>query len=144
ASRARNGAKFHALWTGDTSGYKSQSEADLALCNLLAFYCGPDPDRIDSLFCQSGLFRSKWQRDDYRQRTITLALQGRTEFYHGPPMKTNAAISQSDESAGNGKAATREVPEADERDPQAEATPSGDGTPVVGDPAHLTDRGNAI
>jgi hypothetical protein len=43
AMNAENGAKFRALWNGDTSGYDSQSEADLALCRLLAFWCGNDP-----------------------------------------------------------------------------------------------------
>ena len=37
AMNARNGHTFRALWNGDTSGHPSQSEADLALCNLLAY-----------------------------------------------------------------------------------------------------------
>jgi putative DNA primase/helicase len=32
AMSAKNGATFRALWQGDTSGYASQSEAELALC----------------------------------------------------------------------------------------------------------------
>lgn len=43
AKQAKNGEKFTGLWTGDTTGHPSPSEADLALCNILAFYCGPDP-----------------------------------------------------------------------------------------------------
>src|SRR5260370_30603808 len=31
AMRAKNGATFRALWQGDTSGYASQSESELAL-----------------------------------------------------------------------------------------------------------------
>src|SRR5262249_37629517 len=58
--------------------------ADLALCNYLAFFCGPgSEERIAELFAQSGLFRPKWQREDYRRRTIAKALDGRTEFYTG-------------------------------------------------------------
>ena len=38
ATRAENGAKFDALFRGDFSGYPSQSEADLALCGILAIY----------------------------------------------------------------------------------------------------------
>ncbi len=83
AGEAKNGAKFKALWSG-SHGYPSGSEADLALVNYLAFWCGPHPERIDALFRQSGLFRSKWQRDDYRDRTIAKALEGRTEFFTGP------------------------------------------------------------
>ena len=45
---------------GDYSDYPSQSEADLALCNKLAFWCGNNPEQIDRLFCQSKLYRKKW------------------------------------------------------------------------------------
>jgi hypothetical protein len=84
ASAMKNGAgaKFAKLWRGEIAGHGSASEADLALCNYLAFWCGPDEQRIADLFVQSGLFRSKWQREDYRRRTISKALAGRTEFYN--------------------------------------------------------------
>lgn len=81
AQHASNGATFWALWNGDWSAYHSQSEADLALCDFLAFWTGPDPGRIDLLFRLSGLWREKWERDDYRTATISKALDGRTEFY---------------------------------------------------------------
>lgn len=81
ATRAENGDLFARLWQGDTTGYSSRSEADLALCSLLAFWVGPDPGRIDQLFRQSGLYREKWDRQDYRERTIGKALEGRTDFY---------------------------------------------------------------
>lgn len=38
ASDARNGELFSRLWNGDTGGYPSASEADLALVNIIAFY----------------------------------------------------------------------------------------------------------
>jgi putative DNA primase/helicase len=86
AGAAENSEKFLRLWGGDTSGYEhddndGHSEADLALCAMLAFWTGPDPDRIARLFRHSGLYRRKWERADYRQRTIARALEGRTEFY---------------------------------------------------------------
>lgn len=63
AQRARNGVQFSALWAGDTSGYKSASEADIALCNALVFWTNKDAARVDRLFRQSGLFRpEKWDR----------------------------------------------------------------------------------
>ncbi|MGI6585071.1 MAG: hypothetical protein ACOX3L_03850 [Lutisporaceae bacterium] len=37
-------------WQGDTSGYASASEADLALCGMLAFWCGRDIGQMDRLF----------------------------------------------------------------------------------------------
>src|SRR5258708_38996411 len=42
AMHANNGATFRALWQGNTSGYTSPSEAELGLCNLLAFWTGGD------------------------------------------------------------------------------------------------------
>src|SRR4051812_39857494 len=38
AFAASNGPKFQALWQGDTGAYTSQSEAELALCSMLAFW----------------------------------------------------------------------------------------------------------
>jgi hypothetical protein len=59
------------LWSGRHVG--DHSQADLALCNELAKWCGPDHARIDALFRESGLYRGKWEREDYRRRTIALA-----------------------------------------------------------------------
>ncbi|MDY6771249.1 MAG: hypothetical protein SV186_04845 [Candidatus Nanohaloarchaea archaeon] len=82
ASNAENGEKFRRLWMGDTSGYPSHSEADQALCNILAFWTGGDEDRIEWLFNQSGLTRQKWnERPDYRERTIQKAIKDCSEYY---------------------------------------------------------------
>ena len=59
----------------------SRSEADFALAGSLAFWCGPDPERIERLMRQSGLTRPKWERGGYLARTIANALKDRTEFY---------------------------------------------------------------
>ena len=61
-TKALNNAKFSNLWNGITSGYPSQNEADLALCELLAFWTAADPVRMDRLFRQSRLYRDKWDR----------------------------------------------------------------------------------
>jgi len=84
ALAASNSERFSRLWNGDTEEYDSHSEADLALCGMLAFWTGGDAARIDALFRQSGLYRDKWERKDYRNRTITEALSGKTEFYKAP------------------------------------------------------------
>jgi hypothetical protein len=81
AMAAANGTKFRALWNGDIGGYASHSEADQALCNLLAFWAGADGSRMDALFRQSGLMRDKWERADYRKRTIDRAIESCREFY---------------------------------------------------------------
>jgi putative DNA primase/helicase len=74
ASRAANGAKFRGLWRGEIGTYPSRSEADLALCSMLAFWTQRDAARIDLLFRRSGLMRPKWERQDYRERTIAAAI----------------------------------------------------------------------
>jgi putative DNA primase/helicase len=85
AGRAENGAKFARLWAGDWTGYDSQSEADLALCMILAFWTGRDAARIDRLFRQSGLHRDKWDdrhRADgrtYGQITVNKAIEKASE-----------------------------------------------------------------
>ena len=79
ASTARNGERFSKLWRGEWQGdYESQSEADLALAGDLAFWCGPDPDRIDAMFRQSGLYRDKCNR--IGADTIRKAMR-REDFY---------------------------------------------------------------
>lgn len=85
ARKAKNGDKFIALFDkGDISDYGSPSEADQALCNILAFYTGGDIEQIDSLFRQSKLYREKWERDDYRTSTMEKAVEGcQGQFYTG-------------------------------------------------------------
>lgn len=80
----RNGATFTRLWAGDSSGYTSQSEADLALVNELAYWIGPDAERIDRLFRRSGLMRPKWERSDYSAKTIQRVLSTKRDFYTDP------------------------------------------------------------
>lgn len=84
ASSAKNAQKFKELWDGryakDVTD-ESQQEYDLALCSLLAFWCGGDMDQMDRLFRQSGLYREKWERDDYRTATLVKAVTGCNTFY---------------------------------------------------------------
>ena len=81
ASRAKNSDKFKSLYSGSTTRYNSDSDADLAICSLLAFYT-QDAGQIDSIFRGSGLYRQKWERADYRDRTVNTALKGVTETYN--------------------------------------------------------------
>lgn len=104
AESKHNGARFRRLWDGDTSDYavggnSGASEADAGLCEILAYYGGPDPERIDRLYRRSGLFRDKWDRDDYRDRTIRLATQGKTRFY-GDHVRPAAPVAQGDADVG--------------------------------------------
>ncbi|MXR40784.1 hypothetical protein GRX01_05440 [Halobaculum sp. WSA2] len=89
ARNAANGEKFRRLWRGSTVGYPSHSEADMALCSLLAFWTGGDADQMDRLFRESGLYREKWDEvhfsdgATYGGRTIERAIAGTDEFYDG-------------------------------------------------------------
>lgn len=68
---AQDGEKSAKLWGGDRNGYESPSEADLALCRILAFWTKKDPKRMDEIFRRSGLIRGKWDeiRDPQNNRT---------------------------------------------------------------------------
>ncbi len=83
ARTAKNANKFNKLWIGDwqSLGYPSQSEADEALVGILAFWTGPDLHCIDRLFRRSGLYRDKWERQDYRERTISRVLDSQDDFF---------------------------------------------------------------
>ncbi|MED0665676.1 phage/plasmid primase, P4 family [Bacillus badius] len=80
ASRAKNGERFKVLYSGDDSAYGSQSEADQALCNFIAFYT-QDGEQIDRIFTSSGLYREKWDRPDYKATTIQKAIDGLNATY---------------------------------------------------------------
>ncbi|MDF9748529.1 hypothetical protein [Natrinema salsiterrestre] len=87
ARNASNGEKFERLWNGNTVGYDSQSEADMALCCLLAFWTGGDRTQMEQLFRQSGLMREKWDEvhyadgSTYGEKTIERAIATTSEFY---------------------------------------------------------------
>lgn len=53
--------------------FPSQSEADLALVRMLLYWTGNDEARMGALFRGSALMREKWNRPDYRTRTIAEA-----------------------------------------------------------------------
>lgn len=86
---SKQSEKFKALWNGDIPQGKSPSEADQALCTILAFWCGGDTEQMDRLFRSSGLYRDKWERDDYRNNTLEKAIAATTEFY--APVSVSAA-----------------------------------------------------
>ena len=88
ARNADNGDKFKALydrgdWKGQ--GYGSQSEADLALCGILAYWTNRDPARIDNLFRESVLCREKWDErhgpNTYGEATIIKAMESCDKVY---------------------------------------------------------------
>src|SRR5262249_49124853 len=54
---AKNGQKAMRLYNGDTKGYSSESEADLALCALIAFHVENDAATVDRIYRGSRLYR---------------------------------------------------------------------------------------
>lgn len=90
AKQAKGGDKLAALLAGDWQAYAaSHSEADLALCNLLAFWLGADKARMDAAFRSSGLYRPKWDQrrgaDTYGNITLARALAECQEVYDPTP-----------------------------------------------------------
>lgn len=80
--RKTNGESIRKLKDGDMSGYANDhSSADMALCKQLAWVTGNDAARIDRMFRQSALMRPKWDRVDYRERTINSAINSTTSTY---------------------------------------------------------------
>ena len=88
-SAYKQAEKFNSLWNGNIPDGKSHSEADAALCAMLAFWCGGDTGQMDRLFRQSALMRDKWNRDDYREATLSKAVAMCAEFYR--PVGTSSA-----------------------------------------------------
>lgn len=84
ATRARNGAKFELLMHGDTTGYPSDSEADMALATMIAFYTS-DVTQIQRIMRDSGLNREKWDKHQtYLYDTIDKAVSLCREHYTPP------------------------------------------------------------
>ena len=54
---------------------------------MIAFRTGADPDAIDEVFRNSALYRSKWERDDYRENTINAGNSACNGVFHGPKME---------------------------------------------------------
>ena len=83
ASASESGDKFKALYEGNWEElYDSQSDADMALISMLAFWCGNVEEQIDRIFRTSGLMRDKWDRmtgdSTYGQITIRNAVSTNT------------------------------------------------------------------
>jgi len=78
AFQSKQGSRIEALWRGDWSGYSSQSDADLAFCNHLAYWTDGNREEMDRIFRDSGLVRPKWNErhgsKTYGEMTIDKAL----------------------------------------------------------------------
>ena len=106
ARNSKSGSLFQMLFAGNWEGiYTSQSEADLAFCNMLAFWTQRNEQQMDRIFRNSGLMRDKWDRrtagSTYGRNILNKAIADCLEVYN-PRMKleniTFTAMKQSAES----------------------------------------------
>ena len=94
--KSKQADKFKSLYyDGDISSYNNDdSSADMALCNILAFYTQGNYNAIDKLFSISALYRAKWDRIDYKSLTINKAISVcGSEFYKRPGRPINSVLS---------------------------------------------------
>ena len=94
ATRSKGGLRWRKLYElGDWSDYGSQSEADLALCNLLAFWTGCDVVQMERMFRASALYRDKDdQHPTYLVGTIQKAIKDCTKTYSAPRQVVKQAL----------------------------------------------------
>lgn len=79
AQNSKQGPDFTRLLAGEWQNiYESQSQADQAFCNMLAFWTRKNPGQMDSIFRNSGLYRPKWDEihgaQTYGEMTIKKAI----------------------------------------------------------------------
>lgn len=98
AEESKTGAKFKMLYSGTWEGfYDTQSSADVAFCNMLAFWCAKDVTQMDRIFRSSGLMRPKWDRktgqSTYGMMTLSKAIADCADVYKppAPPSGTDLA-----------------------------------------------------
>jgi P4 family phage/plasmid primase-like protien len=144
ARGAVNGDLFRRLYDqGDTSAHGGDdSAADLALCNLLAFWTRRDAARMDRLFQQSALYRGegraeKWcsRRNDttYGRITIDHAIgscqRDYSPNYQAPEGRRNKMTGKNG-AVSNGSGTPSTAPASDEQHPVHE-TDLGNSTRLV-------------
>ena len=81
--RGKRGDQFATLF--DDGPGDDHSGSDISMCNILAFWCGPNPKRIDRVFRMSALMRDKWDSPrpggTYGSITIQDAIAKQTSFF---------------------------------------------------------------
>ena len=91
--RAKNGKKFEKIYSGDTSDYKSASEAEYALVGSLAFWTARNPVQMERIWLGSTIgMRDKTQtRKKYRKDAIDSILSKPGEIYEPLEVKIKKA-----------------------------------------------------
>ena len=95
--------KFKSLWLGSAADFGGdESQADFHLMLRLAQFTANDAVKMEKYFSASGLSRrDKWNRQDYRDRTIKAAIESNRSGIAIPPVdldfKTDALPDKNDE-----------------------------------------------
>lgn len=97
ARSCKTGSLFQLLYSGQWEGlYSSQSEADLAFCNHLAFWTQRDQKQMDRIFRSSGLMRPKWDQKrgslTYGEITVQKACSSCTQVYEPKPTEDDTKV----------------------------------------------------
>jgi putative DNA primase/helicase len=111
---AKNGDRYRKLLFGNWEGlgFESQNEADASLIEGYVFYGYKDLESVDRLFRRSLLYREKWERKDYRERTLKFVLSrqqdknernGHAPAGDGPPNGANDQGTREAPAAPSGK-----------------------------------------
>lgn len=161
AGKSRGSDKFAAFMAGDWEklriGDGSQSAADQAFCNLLAFWFGRDESRMDAVFRRSGMMRPKWDErrggKTYGEKTLERACRDCGEVFEPREKKrTPARTARQEPGIPQDVGARSETDAAADpiEGPGASPPPSGEDGPPTGstaaiDPMAFTwdDTGNA-
>ena len=86
ALESKSGEKFRLFLNGGwETQFSSQSEADMAFANILAFWCARDFAQMDSIFRRSSLMREKWDekrgKTTYGEATLYKAINETADVY---------------------------------------------------------------
>ena len=131
-----NDSEAAALWSGDLSSHgNDSSRADLGLCNRLAFWFGRDKSIVDVMFRQSSLMRPKWNRDDYRNKTLdkaigdTVKVYDPVNYYNAQNGNPQSLVNPTPISTARGAATNGAIPPKSSQ--TAQSTPQPSVTPVT-------------
>lgn len=97
ALNSKNGMRFKLFMEGGWEQfYNSQSEADMAFANDLAFWTSRDFYKMDNIFRQSSLYREKWERKQndstYGEITLSKAIADCTNVFSPAPKEDDFQI----------------------------------------------------
>ena len=122
ARNSKNGIAFAALYEGNWEGlgFPSQSEADMAFCNMLAFWTGRNETQMDRIFRSSGLMRAKWDKkrgaDTYGNITVGKACAACSECYEPGKYSDDTSLAVAFFRDGKGKVKSAEKKQYDMTD----------------------------